>query len=144
MPQSQDPDSGPRRRHGELESAVLAVLWDADEALTPAQVRDLLADGERDSEDGGGGELAYTTVVTILSRLHEKRSLVRYRDGRAFRYMPVADEAGLAARRVAALLDRAPDRQAVLSRLVADLSDADEQLLRRLLDQDGDSRSGRA
>lgn len=124
-PESVD-DRGPRRGAGELESAVLAVLWDAGEPLSPGQVRDRLASGE-------GGDLAYSTVVTILSRLHEKGALARTRDGRAFRYTPAADKAGLAARRLSALLDRVPDREAVLSRFVEDLSDGDEALLRSLL-----------
>src|SRR6266853_1133141 len=59
------------------------------------------------------------------------------RAGRAFSYSPAADEAGLAARRLAAMLDREPDRQAVLSRFVAELSDRDEQLLRALLGDSG-------
>jgi predicted transcriptional regulator len=148
----QDP-SGGRRPSGTLESAVLAVLWDAGRALSPGEVRDRLAarGGEGDglgagtgpgsgSGSGSGtssvaasGGLSYSTVVTILTRLYEKKSLARHRDGRAFRYAPVADEAGLAARRLAALLDNAPDRTAVLSRFVEDLSDRDEQLLRALL-----------
>ena len=134
----QDP-SGGRRPSGTLESAVLAVLWDAGRALSPGEVRDRLAarTGEADSLSTGSGatsgELSYSTVVTILTRLYEKKSLARHRDGRAFRYAPVADEAGLAARRLAALLDNAPDRTAVLSRFVEDLSDRDEQLLRALL-----------
>lgn len=115
-----------RRGAGELESAVLAVLWDAGEPLSPGEVRDRLASSE-------GGGLAYSTVVTILSRLHEKGALERTRDGRAFRYTPVADKTGLAARRLSALLDRTPDREAVLSRFVEDLSEGDEALLRALL-----------
>lgn len=116
--------NGARRGPGELEQAILAVLWEAGAALSPGEVRDRL---------DAGGELSYSTVVTILSRLHEKGALARHRDGRSFRYAPVADEAGLAARRISALLDRQPDREAVLSRFVADLSDRDEELLRHLL-----------
>jgi predicted transcriptional regulator len=120
----------------------LAVLWDAGEPLNPTNVRDRLS-ADDDSTRGGG--LSYSTVVTILSRLHGKGTLQRHRDGRAFRYAPVADEAGLAARRLAALLDRAPDRAAVLSRFVEDLSDRDEELLRSLLDnrETPDGRGGR-
>jgi hypothetical protein len=36
------------------------------------------------------------------------------------------------------MLDRSPDREAVLSRFVADLSEHDERLLRDLLDGRGD------
>lgn len=118
-----------RRASGELESAVLAILWEASEPLSPSQVRERLAAGD----DGKSGGLAYTTVVTTMIRLHEKNVLWRERDGRAYRYAPVADEAGLAARRLSAVLDAAPDRHAVLSRFVKDLPDSDEQLLRALL-----------
>lgn len=122
-----------RRAHGTLESAVLAILWAADGPLSPADVRERLA-----AHNGGAGEgadeLAYTTVVTILTRLFDKGALSRERDGRAFRYAPVADEAGLAARQLTAMLDAATDRTAVLSRFVEDLGDHDEQLLRGLLD----------
>jgi hypothetical protein len=45
----------------------------------------------------------------------------------------VADAAGLAARQLRDVLARHDDRAAVLSRFVADLSDADEELLRQLL-----------
>ena len=51
----------PRRRSGELEGEVLAALWASAEPLVPAEVQDAV-----------GGGLAYTTVMTILVRLHEK------------------------------------------------------------------------
>src|SRR5258708_34091928 len=124
-------DPPPRRGAGELEASVRAVLWEAGRALGPAEVQQAL------TGQAGAAELSYSTVVTILSRLHAKKALARRRDGRAFRYAPVADEAGLAARRLAAILDKEPDRQAVLSRFVADLPDSDEQLLRRVLADDG-------
>jgi|SRR5712691_175642 len=121
----------PRRGAGELEAAVMSVLWEAGRALSPGEVRQAL------TGRAGAPPLAYSTVVTILSRLHAKKALARRRDGRAFRYAPVADEAGLAARRLAAMLDEEPDRRAVLSRFVADLPDSDEQLLRSLLGDRG-------
>ena len=113
---------GTRRGSGELEAAVLSVLQDATAALSPAEVRELL-----------GSDLAYTTVVTILSRLHAKGVLRRRKDGRAYRYTPVADQPGLAARQMTRVLDGEPDREAVLSRFVSELSDRDEDLLRRML-----------
>jgi predicted transcriptional regulator len=111
-----------RRAAGELEAAALAVLQSAGSPLTPAEVRDRLRCG-----------LAYTTVVTILSRLHAKGVLTRLKTGRAYTYAPVADEPGLAARRMQGILDAQADRQAVLARFVSGLSPADEQLLRRVL-----------
>jgi predicted transcriptional regulator len=118
---------GGRRAAGELETAVLSVLQAAGQPLAPGDVRERLGD-----------DLAYTTVVTILSRLHAKGVLNRRKAGRAYLYSPVADEPGLAARRMARVLDAEADREAVLARFVSGLSDADEELLRRMLgDQPG-------
>jgi predicted transcriptional regulator len=122
-PADRDPGGGSRRASGELEAAVLAVLHAARTPLLPGAVRERL-----------GGELAYTTVVTILSRLHAKGVLERTRTGRAYAYAPVADEPGLAARRMASVLAAEPDREAVLARFVSGLSNSDEELLRRMLD----------
>jgi predicted transcriptional regulator len=117
-----------RRAAGELEAAVLAVLQDAGSPLSPGEVRERI-----------GGSLAYTTVVTILSRLHTKGVLERHKAGRAFLYTPVADPPGLAARRMARVLDSEDDREAVLARFVSGLSDRDEELLRQML---GDAPGG--
>jgi predicted transcriptional regulator len=119
-------DEAGRRAAGELEAEVLAVLQASGSPLSPGDVRDQL-----------GGDLAYTTVVTILSRLHAKGLLDRRKDGRTFVYRPVADEPGLAARRLAQMLDAEPDREAVLARFVSGLSGKDEELLRRMLGGSG-------
>jgi predicted transcriptional regulator len=119
-------EAGPRRAAGELEAAVLAVLQSAGSPLTPGRVLDRLGD-----------RLAYTTVVTILSRLHAKGVLERHKSGRAYLYAPVADSPGLAARRMARVLDEEADREAVLARFVSSLSDRDEELLRRMLADPG-------
>ncbi|WP_433038374.1 BlaI/MecI/CopY family transcriptional regulator [Actinomycetospora sp. CA-053990] len=113
---------GARRPRGTLEAAVLEVLWASGTPMTPSEVQVAV-----------GGDLAYTTVQTILTRLHEKGSLRRSRAGRAHAYEPVSDEPGLAARRMRRVLDQRLDRDTVLARFVDDLSDDDEQLLRRLL-----------
>jgi predicted transcriptional regulator len=111
-----------RRGAGELEGAVLAALQVAGVPLSPGDVRMRLH-----------ADLAYTTVVTILSRLHDKGVLERHKVGRAYAYTPVADEPGLAARRMARVLDAEADREAVLARFVSGLSESDEDLLRRML-----------
>ncbi|MGW6358568.1 BlaI/MecI/CopY family transcriptional regulator [Streptomyces sp. NPDC055092] len=111
-----------RRARGELESGVLAALWAADQPLTARQVLERLP-----------GDLAYTTVLTILSRLHDKGMLVRHPAGRGYAYAPVRDEASETAVRMHSLLERGSDREAVLTRFVSELSQEDEQLLHRLL-----------
>ncbi|MGW7525763.1 BlaI/MecI/CopY family transcriptional regulator [Streptomyces sp. NPDC054783] len=116
------PGGSGRRARGELESDVLAALWAADAPLTARQVLERLP-----------GDLAYTTVLTILSRLHDKGMLVRNRKGRGYAYTPVRDEASHTARRMRSLLEEGSDREAVLTRFVSELSAQDEQLLHQLL-----------
>jgi predicted transcriptional regulator len=111
-----------RRARGELESDVLAALWSADGPLTARQVLERLP-----------GDLAYTTVLTILSRLHDKGMLVRHREGRGYAYEPSRDEASHTAQRMKSLLEGGSDREAVLTRFVSELSEQDEQLLHHLL-----------
>lgn len=108
---------------GSLESKVLTELWAADRGLTPAEVLDAL-----------GEDLAYTTVMTILTRLWKKDLLARERRGRAFVYCPLVNEAEHAASRMRAQLDRVSDREAVLSRFVGSLSRRDERTLRSALE----------
>jgi predicted transcriptional regulator len=114
-----------RRAAGALESEVLGILRGARGPLSPGQVRQRLADGQQ-------GELSYSTVVTIVSRLHAKGLLTRQRVGRGFTYTPV-DDVNLAASRMSHALGSGTDRGAVLSRFVSGLSGRDARLLRRLL-----------
>jgi predicted transcriptional regulator len=119
-------EQSPRRRgQGELEAQVLAALRQAPGAVTAAWVQDRL-----------GGDLAYTTVMTILTRLHAKGAVTRERAGRSFAWTAVADEAGLAALRMRKVLDAEADREAVLASFVTALSARDERLLRDLLAQE--------
>lgn len=116
-----------RRAKGSLESEVLAALWAAGRPLTPAQVAEAL-----------GGELAYTTVQTTLTRLHAKGAVSREPSGRAHAYSAVLDDAGLAAHRMQQVLEGGGDRAAVLSRFLGALSPQDEATLSQLLaDRDG-------
>ncbi len=111
-----------RRESGGLESEVLATLWASQDPLTAAQVA-----------DGLGTDLAYTTVQTILTRLHHKGAVRRELAGRAHAYTPVLDESGLAAGRMRAILDRENDSGAVLSRFIETLTPAEETTLAQLL-----------
>ena len=115
-----------RRPAGALEAEVMAVLRAADAPLSPGQVRERLTARPR------GGELSYSTVVTIVSRLHAKGLLARERAGRGFAYTPV-DPASLAAGQMSRALDAGVDHGAVLTRFVSGLSGRDARLLRRLL-----------
>ncbi|MFE4668084.1 BlaI/MecI/CopY family transcriptional regulator [Streptomyces sp. NPDC056716] len=115
----------PRRRgQGELEAQVLSALCEADGPATAGWVQERL-----------GGDLAYTTVITILTRLLDKKAVTRRREGRSFAWTPASDEAGLAARRMRKVLDAERNRQAVLASFVTALEPEDERLLRDLLDR---------
>ena len=110
------------RANGGLETEVLAALWAADRPLTAGEVAQAL-----------DSDLAYTTVQTILTRLHDKGAVSRELVGRAHAYTPLLDDAGISAQRMRALLDRGADQTAVLSRFVGTLSPDEERTLARLL-----------
>jgi predicted transcriptional regulator len=118
-----------RRRRGALEQQVLACLATADHSMSPAEVQAAL-----------GGDLAYTTVMTTLARMHAKHALNRDLDGRAYRYS-LADDANGAVASVTAhqmlRLLEGSDRARVLRRFVADMDPTDEELLARLLSLTG-------
>ncbi|MGW7202020.1 BlaI/MecI/CopY family transcriptional regulator [Streptomyces sp. NPDC054837] len=115
----------PRRRgQGELEAQVLSALCEADGPATAGWVQERL-----------GAGLAYTTVITILTRLLAKAAVTRERSGRSFVWTPVSDQAGLAAHKMRKLLDGESDREAVLASFVTSLDPDDEKLLRDLLGQ---------
>jgi predicted transcriptional regulator len=125
------PPGAERRAAGALEAEILAILREGDGPLSPGEVRQRLA--LRPQPGGPRGELSYSTVVTIVSRLHAKGLLARQRAGRGFTYTPL-DDASLAASRMAqVLLGSENDHDAVLSRFVSGLSSRDARLLRQLL-----------
>ncbi|MFD3579956.1 BlaI/MecI/CopY family transcriptional regulator [Streptomyces sp. NPDC058644] len=115
-----------RRAQGELEAQVLAVLHGEAGPVNAAWVQERI-----------GGDLAYTTVMTILTRLLAKGTVTRERVGRSFVWRSAADEAGLAALRMRKVLDGERDRGAVLASFVTTLSPADERMLRGLLGAGG-------
>jgi predicted transcriptional regulator len=92
---------------GELEQAVMDVLWASPTALSVRDVQAALAE-DRD--------LAYTTVMTVMDRLAKKGQLFRQLDGRAWQYRPAYSWAQLVSEEIIALLDTGPaeQRRAVL------------------------------
>ena len=72
----------------------MEILWSAKRPMT---VREVLGQ----ANDHRADPLAYTTVMTVLSRLAEKGILARNREGRSFAYQPTAaDAAAIAVRQV--------------------------------------------
>jgi len=111
-----------RHGWGELGRAIVEVLDAADGPQTPAQVRAAL-----------GGDRAYTTVMTVMTRLADRGVLIRHRAARGYAYTHQPDRTEVTARQMHRLLETEPNRQAVLARFVHQLSAGDEQILAHLL-----------
>ncbi|WP_308103363.1 BlaI/MecI/CopY family transcriptional regulator [Actinocorallia sp. API 0066] len=118
----------PRRRQlGQLEAEILAALSDSPElALSTAELQARIP-----------GDPAYTTINTVLFRLHDKGLVTRERDGRSFRYRIAVDEARLVADRMHDHLRYASDSFNVLSQFVKTLTADEEAALRQILGKDG-------
>jgi predicted transcriptional regulator len=113
-----------RRPTGSLEAEVLAALWATGAGATPGEVHQAM-----------GAGLAYTTVMTTLSRLWKKGLVDRERRGRAYAYRPRLTEAQLAAERMLRHLDQVDDREAALLTFVDTLGEHDATALRRIVTQ---------
>ncbi|YAL83508.1 BlaI/MecI/CopY family transcriptional regulator [Dermacoccaceae bacterium W4C1] len=111
---------------GELESAVMSVLWESGAALTVREVQDGLTD--RDP--------AYTTVMTVMDRLAKKSLLHRERDGRAWRYRPASTREELTAEAMRSSLDGlgTQERRAALLHFLDDSSPQEIADLRAALE----------
>lgn len=83
---------------GELESAVMEILWQQPNQ-TVIEVEELLRKGR---------EIAHTTVLTTLDRMYRKGYLLRTKESKAFVYAPryskTEFEKGLAQEVLASLL----------------------------------------
>jgi len=84
---------------GELENAVMEILWSHRVAMSVRDVHDLLA-RQRD--------LAYTTVMTVLDRLSKKGIVHRELEGRAWLYRPARTRVQLVVGEIRDMLDALP------------------------------------
>ena len=74
---------------GELEASVLATLWESGELATP----------EVFNRVGKPRGLAYTTILTVLQRLHRKGLVSRRGEGKAHVYSPALSREQFSERR---------------------------------------------
>jgi predicted transcriptional regulator len=107
---------------GDLEAAVMDVLWRAEE---PVKVRDVLERLDR--------KLAYTTVMTVLDNLHRKQWVNRELHGRAYLYRPALSNEEAVARVLRDVLDSSGNPEGALLHFVATVSDEETELLRAAL-----------
>lgn len=107
---------------GNLQAEVMEVFWERGSA-TVTELRAALNARRRRRK------LAYTTVLTLASRLWQRGLLVREPEGRGFRYQPSSDRDGLLADLSDALIDQLFDDfgEIALARLDARLNRVDPQ-----------------
>ena len=113
-----------KRPDGGLEHEIMVVLWASAQPLSPSDVRECL-----------DGDLAYTTVATVLGRLQAKGLVSRSEHGKAYRYQANLTEAELAANKMRDALSGASNRSDALSGFVGGLSTRDANALRKILDR---------
>jgi predicted transcriptional regulator len=114
----------PLAQFGDLEAAVMERLWSYHRA---ANVREVLDDLRQDRE------LAYTTVMTVMDKLHRKGWLRRTRVGRAYLYEPVASREGYTARLMRDALGTSDNPAAALVQFLSDLTPPEIDALRAAL-----------
>ncbi|MEV5434418.1 BlaI/MecI/CopY family transcriptional regulator [Streptomyces sp. NPDC052682] len=122
------------RGFGELEQAIMDVIWSTATAMP---VREVL---ERLNEDRPQ-HLAYNTVQTVMEILHRKGWLRRTKEGRAFRYSATKSREEYAASLIDQVWATGANRTATLVRLFDEL-DADEvaELRAALAERTGEGR----
>ena len=112
------------REFGELESAIMAVVWAGDRAYLVREVRERL-DYNR--------AVAYTTVMTVMNILYGKGVLCREKQGRAWRYWPAESREEHDARLMAEMLRSGGDQQVTMLRFLERVSDEEVASLRTAL-----------
>ncbi len=107
---------------GPLGAAVMRFVWSRGESSVVNVVDAINA--------GRSRPLAYTTVMTIMGRLHDRGLLAREKRGRQFIYWPSSDEGALLESMSARAVDELIARfgTTALRQFAARLADVDPQL----------------
>ncbi len=101
-------------RLGELEAEIMRIVWDRGE-VSVGEVRRALAP-RRDS--------AYTTVMTVMTRLLGKGLLQRHKEGRAYVYRAAAEQEEVAGSLLSSFVGRLYGASA--ARAIAHLIETEE------------------
>lgn len=108
-------------------------LWSYGRAVS---VREVLDDLQRERQ------IAYTTVMTVMDKLHKKGWLERVREGRAFVYKPVASRESYTSKLMREALSTSANQAAAFVHFLSELSPDESAALRAALkivpQQDGD------
>ena len=111
-------------RLGELERAVMDVLWNTPEPVAATRIVEELP---REHAP------AVTTILTVLDRLGAKGFVTRERFGRAYRYSATTSRAELIATTMLEALGSTSDRRSALVHFAGSVSTEEKALLRELL-----------
>lgn len=114
------------RTFGELEARIMELMWAADGPRTVREVHTELA-AER--------TIAYTTVMTVMDKLHRKGWLDREPQGRAYAYRAWQSKERYTADLMNEALAASSDRGATLVAFLEQLTPAESKALRAALDQ---------
>ncbi|MFD6893461.1 BlaI/MecI/CopY family transcriptional regulator [Rhodococcus sp. NPDC060086] len=107
---------------GDLESAIMDVLWQSDESL---RVRDVLSRLEPERS------LAYTTVMTVLDNLHTKDMVKRNRLGRGYSYRATRSREETAAELLRQVLRTSGNAEQVMLHFASSATEDESRILRR-------------
>ncbi|MEW6243748.1 MAG: BlaI/MecI/CopY family transcriptional regulator [Bacillota bacterium] len=124
VPDFKPQKEGLRRVLGDLEACVMEIVWQMGEC----SVRDVYERLPLDKE------LAYTTVMTVMSRLSDKGLLIRRPKGKAYIYAPAMGREQYLEKVVGEVMDSLllTHRDKVISHFLDRLGEADEKTLAEL------------
>ncbi|MCL4442970.1 MAG: BlaI/MecI/CopY family transcriptional regulator [Actinobacteria bacterium] len=117
-----------RRESGDLENSIMDIVWDAGGWATPREVCD-----NPQLKDASGKPLAYTTVMTVMTRLWKKGRLERIQDGRSYAYRSTETREQHLARRMEEILSGSRDRTAALTHFVGSLDSSERDIVAKLV-----------
>jgi predicted transcriptional regulator len=108
---------------GDLEEKIMKVIWASKEPLKPAEV-----------QAGLKNKYAYTTIMTIMSRLVEKKILKRSQKGNTYYYQPVKGKASFAKPKLRLLFKNLFNSygEIAISQFIDTLEDIDPEELKKL------------
>lgn len=120
---------------GDLETEIMTIVWEREE-VSVQDVKDALEPKR---------PLAYTTVMTVMSRLADKGLLKRHKEGRAYIYRPAGSQEKVAGSMLRSLVQRLYGRATgtAIAHLLETETDVDEDELDRLEQIIRKKRAGR-
>jgi predicted transcriptional regulator len=113
------------RQFGDLEAAVMDRIW---RRSRPVLVRDVLEDLQ------AGRTIAYTTVMTVMDKLHHKGWLRREPRGRAYVYEAVASRESYTAKLMREAWATSDNQAVAFVHFLEQLSEDEARALRAALE----------